>query len=585
MRSLFDRNRVWREKKVKESLVERTRKKLNCSSVCARVVSDRYGSDFERSELLPSSSGEPPEGAIHPPEDLKGLSPAVNRVIEALEKEERIFIHGDFDVDGLSSSALVYRGLKGIEETPGPGTVKVDVGSRNFGHGISRNVSSRLLEEDFDLLITTDCGVRGAEEISHLQDFGIDVIVTDHHEPGEELPPALAVVDPKRKDSDYPNPYLAGAGVAYKFVRGLQRELGLKRPANRELLQLAALGTVADLVPLVVDGEDENRWLVKAGLDNMSEAPLLGISALLGETGGEKEKITPETVSYRIAPKLNSANRVGDPQVSFLLLATESERRARHLAKTLIDYDRDRSRSQDKLIRQAREKLDDRGFDPEEKNLVFVSGENWNQGIIGLVASRLASSFGLPAVAVSREKTRIRGSARGVDGVNIVEGLEKCSQYLLRYGGHEMAGGFSASASNITDIRECLENWASRQSLQGGEEAREKMLDARLDPVQASRNLYNELEGLEPFGKGNPKPKFWMKGLNVVSARRVGNSKRHLKMKLAGKDEVLDGIGFGMGENLPTLQNERQVNPVFTLDLNDWRGQKKIQLKLKDFLS
>ena len=585
MKSLFDHSRVWREKDVNKGLVEQVRKKLNCSGVYARVVSDRYGWDFERSELLPSASGEPPEGAIHPPEDLKGLNSATDRIVEALENEEKIFVHGDFDVDGLSSSALVYRGLKGIEKTPGPETVKVDVGSRNFGHGISKNVSSRLLEEDFDLLITTDCGVRGAEEIAHLQDFGVDVIVTDHHEPSDELPPALAVIDPKRKDSNYPNPHLAGAGVAYKLVRGLQSKLDLEMSSNRESLQLAALGTVADLVPLVVEGEDENRWLVKAGLDSMGKDPLMGISALLGETGGEKEKITPETVSYRIAPKLNSANRVGDPQVSFLLLATESERRARHLAKTLIDYDRDRSRSQDKLIRRAREKLKDRGFDPEEKNLVFVSGENWNQGIIGLVASRLSSSFGLPAVAVSREKTRIRGSARGVDGVNIVEGFENCSEHMIRFGGHEMAGGFSASSSVTSRLRECLENWASNQSFQGGEEAREKLLDARLDPVQVTRNLYDELEGLEPFGKGNPKPKFWMKDLKIVSARRVGNSKRHLKMKLAGNDEVLDGIGFGMGENLPALKKERQVNPVFTLDLNDWRGQKKIQLKLKDFLS
>ncbi len=585
MKSLFDHSRVWREKNVNEGLVEQVRKKLNCSGVYARVVSDRYGPEFERLNLRSVSSGEPPEGAIHPPEDLKGLNAATDRLVEALENEEKIFIHGDFDVDGLSSSALVYRGLQGIEKTPGPETVKVDVGSRNVGHGISKNVSSRLLEEDFDLLITTDCGVRGAEEIAHLQDFGVDVIVTDHHEPSDELPPALAVIDPKRKDSNYPNPHLAGAGVAYKLVRGLQRKLGLERSSNRESLQLAALGTVADLVPLVVDGEDENRWLVKAGLDSMGKDPLLGISALLGETGGEKEKITPETVSYRIAPKLNSANRVGDPQVSFLLLATESERRARHLAKTLIDYDRDRSRSQDKLIRRARKKLKDRGFDPEEKNLVFVSGENWNQGIIGLVASRLSSSFGLPAVAVSRERTRIRGSARGVDGVNIVEGLENCSEHMIRFGGHEMAGGFSASSSVTSRLRECLENWAGDQSFQGGEEVREKKLDARLDPVQITRNLYDELEGLEPFGKGNPKPKFWIKDLKIVSARRVGNSKRHLKMKLAGNDEVLDGIGFGMGENLPALKKERQVNPVFTLDLNDWRGQKKIQLKLKDFLS
>ncbi len=585
MRSLLDEDRVWHEKEVDEELVGRTREELNSSSVFARVVSRRYGEGVERARLIPGYIDGLPEKAFHSPDDLPDIEPAVDRIIEALEKEQDVFIHGDFDVDGLSSSALVYRGIRGVQDLPGPGKVKVDVGSRNVGHGISRNVSARLLEEDFDLLITTDCGVRGMDEISHLQSFGVDVVVTDHHEPAEDLPPAVAVVDPKREDSSYPNPYLAGAGVAFKVIRHLRDELGLEAEGGKGLLQLAALGTVSDLVPFIVDGEDENRWLVRSGLEEVGKDPITGISALLGETGQSENGLTPETVSYRLAPKLNSANRVGDPQVSFLLLATENEDRAAHLAKTLIDYDRDRSRLQKKLLRSAREKLSNRGFDPDEENLIFVSGEDWNQGIIGLIASRLSSRFGLPAVAVSRERTEVRGSVRGVAGMSVIEALEECSDYLTRFGGHEMAGGFAASSSDLTELKACLKSWAKDQDLEQGEEKKENYLDARLDPVQANRKLYDELEGLSPFGRGNPRPKFWMEGLKIVSARRVGNSKNHLKMKLAGENEVLDCIGFGMGDDLPALQEEGRVNPVFTLDLNEWRGEEKVQLKLEDFLS
>ncbi|MFP4201853.1 MAG: single-stranded-DNA-specific exonuclease RecJ [Candidatus Acetothermia bacterium] len=584
MKSLINQDRVWREKEVDEELVRRNKEKLNCSSVFARVVSRRYGLETDQISLFPEADDEIPESVFHPPGSLPDLNPAVDRIIKALEKGEDIFIRGDFDVDGLSSSALVYRALKNLRDPNGPGRIKVDVGSRNVGHGISKKVSARLLEEDFDLLITTDCGVRGTEEIAHLQRFGVDVIVTDHHEPAETLPPALAVVDPKREDSDYPNPYLAGAGVAFKLIEQLRGELNYSEEEGG-LIQLAALGTVSDLVPLVVEGEDENRWIVRRGLKEMKKNPITGITALLGESGWREGKITPETVSYRIAPKLNSANRVGDPQVSFLLLATESEERANHLAKTLIDYDRDRSRLQNKLTRSARKKLSERGFNPSDEDLVFVVGDEWNQGIIGLIASRLASRFGLPAVAVRRERTRCRGSARGVEGVSVVKGLESCSDYLIRFGGHEMAGGFTASSSNLSELRECLEEWAAGQEPESSEDQGENYLDARLDPVQVNRNLYEELNGLAPFGKGNPRPKFWMKGLKMVSARRVGNSKNHLKVKLAGRGVGLDGIGFGMGEDLSVLKSQETVSPVFTLDLNEWRGREKVQLKLKDFLS
>ncbi|MFB6215285.1 MAG: DHHA1 domain-containing protein, partial [Candidatus Bipolaricaulia bacterium] len=240
-------------------------------------------------------------------------------------------------------------------------------------------------------------------------------------------------------------------------------EIGDGRNESGTLVQLAALGTVSDLVPLVVEGEDENRWLVKVGLEKMRRNPVTGISALLGELGSKSGDVSPETVSYRIAPKLNSANRVGDPQVSFLLLATRNRSRANHLARTLIDYDRDRSRIQDKLTRKAINQVKGAESDPESEGLVFVVGDEWNPGILGLVSSRLSGKFNLPAVTVSRSTPRCRGSIRGIDGLSVYQGLNHCSKYLTRFGGHEMAGGFTADSSDLGSLRRCLKDWASSQ--------------------------------------------------------------------------------------------------------------------------
>ncbi len=581
MKSLLDRGRVWQPLEVDRELIEKARNDLGCSRTFARILTNRYGRAYK-------SVKEDPTDGLHSPDELPDISPAVDRIIQALEKEEDVFIHGDFDVDGLSSAAILYRGLKGIEKFPGPGRLKVCVGDRDRGHGLNREVSARLIDEGFDLLITTDCGVKGTQEIAHLSNHGVDVVVTDHHEPPEDLPPAIGVVDPKVSSSTYPNPYLAGAGVAFKLMEELYGRVGREGQEDRgELLQLAALGTVADLVPLLVDGEDENRLLARLGIEEMEEDPIPGVSVLLHEISRgarRREPVSPEDISYRIAPKLNSANRVGDPKVGFLLLATDDHEKARHLARTLIDYDRDRSRVQRKLIREAEEQLKVNDFSPEREGVVFAVGQNWNPGVIGLVSSRLSNKYGLPAITVSRGERRSRGSARSVSGLSIVEGFRHCDDHLEKYGGHSMAGGFTVPSREIDDLHRCLNDWAIRETETSQVEKLDH-LEGELSPGEASMGLAEELGRLRPFGEGNPEPRFFMKGLNAVSVRRVGKSKKHLKVKLAGKDEIFDGIGFGMGESTSQVDFSQPVNPVFTLEVNVWNGERNVQLNLKDFVA
>lgn len=580
MKSLLHGSRVWQVRGEDPGLIERAQDDLGCSATFARILTNRYGQSY------PVVSGTP-ESGLHPPGELPDVDKAVQRIITALEEKEAVFIQGDFDVDGLSSAAIIYRGLKEISEFPGSGKLKVGVGDRERGHGLNKEISARLIDEGYDLLITTDCGVKGNEEINHLRNHGADVIVTDHHEPANGLPPAVAVVDAKRNSSKYPNPNLAGAGVAYKVIEKLYEEIGFSdAPSRSSLLQLAALGTISDLVPLVMDGEDENRRIAKLGIQEIEERPIPGISVLLKETSSSRqdEPVSPTQISYRLAPKLNSANRVGDPKVGFLLLSTDDFDRARHLSTTLIDYDRDRSRAQRRMIREAEEQLKLDGDPLEDGGVIFVAQEGWNPGVIGLVSSHLSNKYGRPAVAVNKEKRKCRGSARSVEGLSIVDGFRQCAEHLDRFGGHTMAGGFTTHTNDLQKLESCLNSWVLSE-LDDERNAEVRYVEGELKPGDVSMSFLEELELLRPFGEGNPEPRFVMKNLNPVSVRRVGKSKKHLKLKLAGRNEMFDCIGFGLGEGLSKLGLDGPVNPIFTLEVNVWNGERRIQLKLKDFVA
>ncbi len=579
MNSLLYDDQIWEQTEGVESLIAEAQQELDCSRAFARVVTNRYGSCY-------SLVSRPPKEALHPTKDLPDLPQALDRIEKALQGEEDIFIQGDFDVDGLSSAAIIYRGLKGVRDLPDPGKLKVGVGDRIRGHGLDKELSARLIRNNFDLLITTDCGVKDREEISHLRDYGVDVIVTDHHQPPEVLPPALAIVDPKRPSSCYPNPYLAGAGVAYKLIDGLYERLGSKEQVRSSLLQLVALGTIADLVPLLTNGVDENRQLVKLGLQEIQKEPIPGLVSLFNELGDRdwwKKPVETRHISYRLAPKLNSANRVGDPKVGFLLLATNDTPRADYLVKTLIDYDRDRSRVQQKVIRQAKEQLELEGFDPRSRGVVFVVGSKWNLGIIGLVSSKLCAEYDLPAVTVSRMGGRCRGSMRSVEGVSVVEGFDRCSQHLIQFGGHAMAGGFTAYARELDPLRDCLNKWSLEKPL--AREQKVNSFEAELRPERASMNLVRELELLKPFGEGNHSPRFYMKNLDVINVRQVGKSQKHLKLTLASRDETFSCIGFGLGDSISRIQSANTLNPIFKLEENVWNGERSVQLNLEDFVA
>ncbi|HHR86266.1 MAG TPA: single-stranded-DNA-specific exonuclease RecJ, partial [Candidatus Acetothermia bacterium] len=454
MKSLIRGGRRWEiAPPPEENIVDKIVTSLSCARPFAIILARRGGERWR--DLI-----DPDIDRFHSPFLLSGMDEAVARIIHAIDKEERVYIHGDFDADGLTGAAVLYEGLCRV--FPG-GRIKVDVGDRENGHGLSKKFVQRAITEDFNLVITVDCGISNTREVKMLAEAGIDTIVTDHHLPAEEIPAAVAVIDAHQQGDSYPNRHLAGVGVAFKFICALYERLG--RPVPYELLDLVALGTIADLVPLADGPEIENRALVRKGfsLIMQGKGSSLGLQVLANRLSVNVKRISARDIGYFIAPKLNAANRAGDPKVAFLLLTTRDRKRAEYLTEILLDYNKDREIAQHDLIAQAEQQLAASGANPRDDGIVVLSGENWNEGILGLAASSLAERYHVPAIVISEGSRVSRASCRSVEGFDMSECLSAHSDLLLRYGGHKMAAGFSLENDRLPQLRERLREYIAQQ--------------------------------------------------------------------------------------------------------------------------
>lgn len=515
------------------------------------------------------------------PFELAGIERALERLRRALERNERIFIHGDFDVDGLSSAALLYRALRRL----GAQHVKVEIEDRERGHGLNPGVVRQILAQGYRLLVTTDCGISDVEDVRTLQEHGVDVIITDHHHPPEELPPAYAIINPRQSDCRYGNADLAAVGVIYQVVSALFERLKLGKEAAHDYLDLVMLGTVGDLVPLVRNGCAENRILVKAGLDLLAQGRgTLGLRVLIERLGLRPERLTAGEMSYIVIPKLNAANRVGDPRVAFLLLSTDDPLKAEYWATTLIEYNTDRQTAQEELRARA-EALIEREIDLESEKILVLSGKGWNPGILGLVASDLVEKYDLPAILISEGGEYARASCRSVPEFNMIEALTHHKHLLERFGGHPLAAGFSVRNERVPQLKEALRAYA-REVLQAYE-GPTRTIDAELAPEEITLELYEELQRLGPFGVGNREPRFLLRGAVIAEARTVGNGSKHLKllMQAGAGGPLLEGIGFGFGEAIETICRQESLDVVFKLSRDDWNGRCRVQLELVDVLA
>ncbi|MFQ6000235.1 MAG: single-stranded-DNA-specific exonuclease RecJ [Anaerolineae bacterium] len=513
------------------------------------------------------------------PFQLRGIHQAVAHIRQAIRQKQRIAVYGDFDADGIAATALLAQTISSLGGQAWPYIPhRVDE-----GYGLHREALERLAEKGCRLLVTVDCGVRSIEEVRYAQQLGLEVIVTDHHSPPSELPPALAVVNPKREDCPYPFKGLSGAGVAFKLAQALlkvERRVPLSRKSTpleeEELLDLVALGTITDLSPLL----GENRSLVKRGLSTLNHSPRPGILALSASL--KEGTITSQTIGYILGPRLNAAGRLGDAMASYRLLTTSSPAEAQELALELEERNRQRKDLTLQVLEKAQKQIEGQESEP----ILFAQGEGFPCGVIGLVASRLSEEFYRPAVVIELGEEESRGSARSIPEFDITKALDECRDLLLRYGGHSLAAGFTVKSEDLATLEERLRGIAARQ-LSDLELVPTLSIDAEVPLTDLEPAIFAAAQTLEPFGSSNPPPTFLSRGVEVREARLVGET--HLRFALTDptgscKDKdgrvIWDGIAFGRGEEANSLP--RYIDVVYVPEIQWWNNVERLQLRVLD---
>jgi single-stranded-DNA-specific exonuclease len=506
---------------------------------------------------------------------LKGMNQAVTRLRQAIRGGEPVAVYGDFDADGVTATALLVDTLSALGAR-----VKPYIPHRvDEGYGLNTDALRQLASEGVRLVVTVDCGIRSIEEVSYGRKRGLDLIITDHHSVGEEVPPALAVINPKQPDCPYSFKDLAGVGVAFKLAQALlraNRQVPVARGEvsvdEEDLLDLTALGTVADLAPLL----GENRSLVKQGLERLNAAERLGVRAMIAQAGLKPGQIDATTIGFVLGPRLNAAGRLDDAITSYDLLTCSSPDQAADLARELEELNRHRQRLTVETLERAKEQVLLAG---EDEKLFFAAGEDFLAGIVGLVAGRLTEEFYRPSLVVELGSEESRGSARSIPEFNITAALDQCSDLLIRYGGHAAAAGFTVANDNLKTLRKRLKELAAEQ-LEGVELTPTLLIDAEVELSEVDWATQALLTQLEPCGYANPAPLLLSRRAIVRDARAVGAEEHHLKLTLSDDQGVKDAIAFHQGRWAGQLPHH--IDVVYSLEVNEWQGEKRLQLNVKD---
>ncbi|MFH1502024.1 MAG: single-stranded-DNA-specific exonuclease RecJ [Candidatus Eisenbacteria bacterium] len=502
---------------------------------------------------------------------LPDIEPAVSRLREAIDHNERVFVCGDYDVDGITSIVLVKKCLEAAGLEVGfyvPNRLTEGYGLSEAGVGAAKDWSAGLI-------ITVDSGITGHDQIDFARGEGLDVIVTDHHEPQDSLPDATAVVDPKRKDSVYPYKDLAGVGVAYKVMTALAREVKDLAHVVDENLDLVAVGTVADIVPLT----SENRVLTSFGLRQLRQTLNPGLKALMKVAGVEPAEAKASHIGFALGPRLNAAGRLGDAAVGVELLTTDDEETAAAIARKLDGENKERRSLETGVFDDAKRMLDE-ASDLDSRRSIVLWSQEWHPGVIGIVASRIAREYNRPTVLLSVADGACKGSGRSIPGFDLHAALLECRGSLDSFGGHRHAAGVSLAEGRLPEFRDCVEEAVSA-SLAPEDLIPEVELDAVVSLDECDFDLIKHMKGMAPFGAGNREPVFGTRNMKLISARSVGNN--HLKLTVAQGESSMDAIGFGMAGALADLrQGGGMVSLAYVLEENHWRGETSLQLRLKD---
>lgn len=512
---------------------------------------------------------EPTTAELHPPSGLLDLDRAVERIERAIAGGERILVYGDYDVDGITSTFLLHSAISTLG-----GRVDYRIPHRTRdGYGLSLDAVDGAKRRGCGLIVTVDCGVTAVEAIARARQHGIDTVVTDHHEPASELPAAVAVLDPHRDGCRYPFKHLAGVGVTFKLVEGLFRERGgLERAAA--YLDVVALGTIADVVPLV----GENRVLARLGLDRLNRHGRIGLKSLVDVAGLSGRTISSGQVAFVLAPRINAAGRMGNAEQGVRLLLARDAAEARVCAESLEEDNQRRRQFDEAALAEAARRIEEE-LDWPECSSILLWSEDWHPGVIGIVASRLVERYRRPSLLVALDGERGRGSGRSLPGLDLNRLLGECSDLLEAWGGHAFAAGLTVRRDRLPALRERIETLV-RERLAPEDTVPRLTVDAELAIGECNYELVDWLERLAPHGLGNPEPLFRASGVAASAVSVVGGG-RHLRFHVDDGTGVAEAIGFGLGDQARAVGRASRCDVAFVPTRNEWMGETRIQLKVK----
>jgi single-stranded-DNA-specific exonuclease len=566
--------RIWQDVPADEARVKETAAALDVPDVIARLLCQRGFDDPDAARRFLS----PALSQLHDPFLLSGMRVAVDRLLGAIARHERIAIHGDYDVDGITSTVILRRAIELLG-----GDVHHFVPDRlRDGYGLQPATIERLHEAGAALIVSVDCGIRATEAAVRARELGVDLIITDHHEPDGMLPPALAVINPKRADCEYPEKSLAGVGVALKLVQALLASDERFGDLLPHFVKIAALGTLADVVPLV----GENRVIARYGLDSLSAGPhATGLEALLDECGLLGRRVDGFHVGFVLAPRLNAAGRMNNADIALDLLLmrgrdAESKTRARGLARQLSDENGRRQEQEAAIVTEAK-RIVDNDLEIGAQNILVVAGEGWHRGVIGIVASKLVEAYHKPTLVLSIEDGVAHGSGRSIAAFDMLAGLEACSDVFLRFGGHRQAAGVTLEAARVGELRRRLSAWANER-LSPEDLIPRLRIDSPLGLREISGAVIEGLAQLGPFGPANPKPVFRASPVALMEAPRK-LKERHLALLFKQDGRVFRGVAWraaDRGEYLST--NRSGLELAYSLEQGEYRGEKTTELTVAD---
>lgn len=558
---------IWRYRKTDENAIDMLSEKANIPRLLAKVMCARNMKDAEyvRTFLSPALEN------LYNPFLMKDMERAVNRILLAIEKYEQITLYGDYDVDGITGVTILCDFLQSLKAN-----VNFYIPDRlEEGYGVSKEAVEHLIKDGTKLIITVDCGITANDEVDYAKENSVDMVITDHHQCGTILPKAYAIVNPCQEDCKYPFTELAGVGVAFKLISALCFRTGMNNEYFK-YLDLTAIGTVADVVTLT----DENRILVKHGMDLITKTDNIGLKSLLFVSGLEGKTVGPYEIGFILGPRINAAGRTGNAAKAVEMLLTRDKDEALDIARQLNEANLLRQEIEQTIFQQADEMVKAE-INLEKENIIILAREGWHQGVIGIVASRIMENYHRPCILISIDGDTGKGSGRSVEGFNLFDALSNCKAYMEKFGGHEMAAGLTINIRKLNDFKLAINRY-SDGVIESDTLIPKIRIDAILDKKDLNPENVTQLELLSPFGIGNPTPVFACNNITVSEIRAVGSDLKHLKLTLCFQNTQIDAIGFNMGFAEKILKTGDKIDVAARLELNTWQSVTRIQLNLRD---